>query len=96
MIIRSFSAAQPCENLTFAAFPGGVPSRLPTPRRIEPPLSLAGVSFSSPNYASRCVEELGRSTGDDPPPWFPAWLVLVARINKFPQAGTQMAMAFAD
>jgi hypothetical protein len=25
-----------------------------------------------------------------------AWLILVARINKFPPAGTQMAMALAD
>lgn len=69
MIIRSFSAAQPCENLTSTIFLAVFPSRLTTPRTIEVPLSLPGVSNSSPNCASRCVEELGRSIGDDPPPW---------------------------
>jgi len=69
-IIRSFSAAQPYENLTIAALFTVFPSRLTTPGTIEVPLSLPVASNSSPNCASRCVEELGRSIGDDPPPWF--------------------------
>jgi hypothetical protein len=69
-IIRSFSAAQPRENLTSTVFLAVFPSRLTTPGTIEVPLSLPGVSNSSPNFASCRVAELGCSIGDDPPPWF--------------------------
>lgn len=69
-IIRSFSAAQPCENLTSTVSLAVFPSRLTTPGTIEVPLSLLGVSNSSPYCASCCVAESGCSIGDDPPPWF--------------------------
>jgi hypothetical protein len=83
MIIHSFSVAQPCE-----------PPDDATKDRTSAVIGGRFLFFSKLRFA--LCRRIGPFNWRRSAAMVSAWLVLVARINKFPPAGTEMAMVFAD
>jgi hypothetical protein len=67
-----------------------------TPRRIEVPLIIAERFHFFSKLRFALCRRIGPFNWRRSAAMVLEWLILLARINKFPPAGTQMAMAFAD
>jgi hypothetical protein len=96
MIIRSFSGRATCENPIPAAFNARVPSRHDDAAKDRSSAVVGGhFQFFSKLRLALC-RRIGPFNWRRSAAMVSAWLILVARINKFPPAGTQLAMALAD
>jgi hypothetical protein len=85
-----------CENPTFAACTQRVPSRHDYANNDRNSAVVRGrFHFSSKPRFALC-RRFGRFNWRRSAAMVSEWLNLVTRINKFPPAGAQMAMAFAD
>jgi hypothetical protein len=85
-----------CENPTFAAFSARVPSRHDYAAKDRSSAVIGGRFHFSSKLRFALCRRFGRFNWRRSAAMISECLILVTRINKFPQAGTQMAMAFAD